>query len=143
MGWHGSQALEIGWKWRRRNLARSSSLGRNRRDTHTHLRNGFWRQGWERSRCSLLLHLSSLLPFSPFHLCHPKSSSNRLAELRRKWRLSAQFEKQAGRPSAVLFSSALRNAWKNILFSSQQTDSDSFAPRKRCCLFQLSNLPRG
>ena len=92
---------------RRRNLARSS-LGRNRREgreTHTPSQRIL---APKRGAQPLFADPASPAPLFFFHLCHPKSSSTcRLAELR-KWRLRAQFEKQAGRPSsAMLCSDAL------------------------------------
>ena len=89
-----------------------SSLGRNRRggregrrERHRHtpsqriLAPRIGAQPLFAAPASLLSSSSS-----PFHLCLPKSSSSRLAELR-KWRLRAQFEKQAGRPSSAMLCS--------------------------------------
>ena len=119
-----------------------SSLGRNRRgerDTHTPSQRILApKRGAQplfaapASPAPLLFPSSS--PF--FHLCHPKSSSSRLAELR-KWRLRAQFEKQAGRPSSVCHAMQRRYALRNACMEGEGCSSplpmippDSFAPRK-------------
>ena len=116
-----------------------SSLGRNRRgerETHTFATDfGAKDESAAVVRCSCI-SFSSPLSFSPFHLCHPKSSSSRLAELR-KWRLRAQFEKQAGRPSFVCHAMQRRYALRNACMEGEGCSSplpmippDSFAPRK-------------
>ena len=120
-----------------------SSLGRNRRgerDTHTPSqrilapKRGAQPLFAAPASPSPLFFFPSSSPF--FHLCHPKSSSSRLAELR-KWRLRAQFEKQAGRPSFVCHAMQRRYALRNACMEGEGCSSplpmippDSFAPRK-------------